>query len=393
MAEPSLNSILGPDLILEFLDSLAVPLHEDQRFCDLSVLASCSAVCRTWSAHAQRLLFRRVILPNNIYQEPFRRGSTRNSLPSFLAAINPATERGRWLAESVISLTVRHTGRSRTSDSTALATALLRTPNLRHLDTTTICCHFDSETLTRLRESGPRITSLCILQDIALGPAQTYTRTMHQLVASFPSIRLLEITSDLNSSLPPFDPPPNLSLVCVKFNTTMVQDVGSCLASLMNPAAEEPLQVLRHKSVGSHPSQLGTVLRAHGAHLRSLAVKTLEPEQLAHLPLCPQLERFEIGRFPDAATFASIPRTITALAISGSPSALGTRGVDELAPELKTFPHLKVFTWSSCPQPMRFPMLERVCKTRGIEVRFSATATELTDNAIERELRRKYIRI
>ncbi|KAJ7040595.1 hypothetical protein C8F04DRAFT_1311119 [Mycena alexandri] len=314
-----MNSILGPDLILEILDSLAVPLYLHQRSCDLSVLATCSAVCKAWSPHAQRLLFRRVVLPNNIYQEPFRRGSTRNNLPSFLDAIDPETERGRWLAESVIGLTLRHTGRTRTLDSAALATALLRTPNLRHLDTTTICCDFDSETLARLRESGPLITSLCILQDIALGPEQ-HKRTMHQLVASFPSIRLLEITSDLNSLLPPFNPLPNLSLVCVKFNTTMVQDVGPCLTSLMNSAAE-PLQVLWHKSLGSHPSQLGTVLRTHGERLRSLSVKTLEPEQLVHLALCARLERFEVGRFPDAATFASIPRMITHLMCPTNPSS------------------------------------------------------------------------
>lgn len=81
-----------------------------------------------------------------------------------------------------------------------------------------------------------------------------------QLVASFPSIRLLEITSDLNKSLLPFDPAPNLSLVAVKFNTTLVEDVGPCLASLMKPG-DEQLQMLWHKSKGGHPSALGDVLR------------------------------------------------------------------------------------------------------------------------------------
>ncbi|KAJ7040588.1 hypothetical protein C8F04DRAFT_1177928 [Mycena alexandri] len=68
----------------------------------------------------------------------------------------------------------------------------------------------------------------------------------------------------------------------------------------------------------------------------------------------------------------------------------GTLGVDELGQDLKTFPHLKVFTWSSCPQPMKFPVLEWTCKKRGIELRLSAT--ELADNnAIELELRQKLL--
>ncbi|KAJ6577614.1 hypothetical protein B0H19DRAFT_1120669 [Mycena capillaripes] len=392
MSGASIHSVLNPDLILEVLDCLAVPLHLHQRSCDLSVLAACSSVCRAWSSHAQRLLFRRVILPHNHYREPHRRGSTPNSLPSFLAAIDPATERGRWLSQSVVSFTLRHTGRGFTPNSAGLATVLLRTPNLRHFDVTTISCDFDPETLSRLRESGPRITSLCIFQDFAPTTTQ-HARIMHQLVACFPSIRILEISSNLNLLLPPFDPPPNLSLVCVKFNTTLIGDISACLASLMssNPAEDEPhLQVLWHKSKGGHPSELGDVLRTHGAHLRSLAIKTIDPAQ-ASLAACAQLERFEFGRFPDVATFALIPRSITALAVCGVP-VNGEQDIDNLVQELATFPHLKVLTWSSCPQPAMFPALEWVCRKREIELRTSA-AEVTDDNTIEMKLRQKYIRI
>ncbi|KAJ7187344.1 hypothetical protein C8R46DRAFT_1184959 [Mycena filopes] len=384
---------LSTDLLLEILDFLAVPLHLHGRSCDLSTLVACSEVCREWSPHAQRLLFRRIILPNNIYQEPFRRGMTRDSLPSFLDAIDPATERGRWLAESVVTLTLRHTGRLRTSDSTALATALLRTPHLRHLDVTTICCDFSPETFLQLRESGPRVTSLAVLQDIA-PPAWHHRRIMHQLVAAFPSIRLLEITSDLASTLEPFEPAPQLAgLVCVKFTTMMVTDPSVCLASLMDPAAAPPLQVFSHRSVGGHPSDLGAVLGDHGERLRSLAVKTVDPRQLAPLALCTQLERFEFGRFPDAAVFASIPPMITELAISGGPDGLpGEFSDDKLVAGIENLPHLRVLTWSSCPQPMLFPALEWTCRQRDIELRLSG-GESADDNTIELELRRKYIRI
>ncbi|KAJ7110825.1 hypothetical protein C8R43DRAFT_1041950 [Mycena crocata] len=398
MAEVSIQSVLSPDLILEILDCLAVPLPFHQRSCNLPVLAICSTVCKAWSAHAQRLLFRRVMIPHNIYSEPHRRATMQSSLPSFLAAIDPATERGRWLAESVLSFTLRHTGRELTADATGLATALLRMPNLRHLDVTTISCDFAPETFARLREYGPRITSLCILQDFSPFEAQ-HTRNMHHLVAAFPSIKLLEITSNLSPSLEPFDPPPRLALEAVKFNTTLVRDIGPCLASLLDleseierDDSEGRLQVLWHKSKGGHPSVLADVLSEHGGHLRSLAVRTLDADTASEsLALCTRLERFEFGRFPDRATLALVPRTIRALTVCGPEGSVGNNGAlignnaaldaDGLAQQLSTFPQLKVLTWSSCPQPSMssspqpamFPSLQWTCTKLGITLRLCAS--------------------
>ncbi|KAJ7458833.1 hypothetical protein B0H11DRAFT_2061192 [Mycena galericulata] len=400
MSEHSINSVLGLDLILEILDCLAIPLASHQRACDLSVLAACSSVCKPWSSHAQKLLFRRVIIPNNIYREPHRRGTTRNTLPSFLAAIDPGTERGRHLASSVLCLTLRHTGRDPTADPTGLATALLRTPNLRHLDVTTILCNFDPETLVQLRESGPRITSLCILQDFSALQEED-TRRMHQLVAAFPSIRLLEISSSFGMELAPFDPPLALSLVSVKFDTPFVQDIAPCLASLLRPPSEdqehesEPLQLLSHKSHIGYPSALSTVLQAHGSHLRSLTIRTLDVasatdhSSVPALRHCTRLERFELGVFPEASTLAFLPRTLHTLSISGLPNHDNAPPVGPFIYALSTFPHLRTLTWLFCPAP---PALVRLCASRGVELR--ASLFEMADdNAVEMELINKYVRI
>ncbi|KAJ7458086.1 hypothetical protein FB451DRAFT_1563983 [Mycena latifolia] len=389
----SILSVLAPDLIFEILDCLAIPLSFHQRSCNLAVLARCSLVCKAWSSHAQRLLFRRVMLPHNICREPHLRATSRSSLPSFLEAIDPTTERGRWLAESVIGLTVRHTGRSPTSDPTALATALLRTPNLRHLDVTTISCDFDDDTLARIaQECGPRITSLCILQDFAPSAAQ-HTRIMHRLVAALPSVRLLEVTAHLTPALPAFDPPPRLALAAVKFNTALVQDVGPCLASLLAEDSPTKLQLLRHSCTGPRPSVLGAVLPTHAADLRSLSLKSLESaaDPGASLALCTRLERLELVRVPDAATLAYIPRSITALAIAG---AQDNESLAALAQQLAAgaLPHLKALTWSMLPPHMPLLGLQHVCEVRGIELR-TAPGDLADDNPVEVELRRRYIRI
>ncbi|KAK7028598.1 hypothetical protein R3P38DRAFT_2937381 [Favolaschia claudopus] len=384
----SMNAVLGLDLILEVLDCLCVPIHFHQRACDLPVLTACSLVCKEWSPHAQRLLFRRVILPNNIYSHPHSRGGAQNPLPSFLVAIDTDTERGRWLAESVLSFTLRHTGRSLTADSPALATALLRMPNLRHLDVTTIFCDFDSETLLRLRTSGPRLTSLAITQDFSPSVGQ-HTRIMHRLVSLFPTLKILEITSELKSELAPFDPPPNLALECAKFNTAIAADISLCLASLLDPKAETPLQVLWHKSKAGHPSVLDGILATHGKHLRSIAFKSLDSEVCPPLHQCSILERFEYGRYPSADILAALPNTITALGISGFPEPVSR--IDSLEAALLRLPRLRILTWSLCLAPFDF-FVDQMCRRLGIQLRASATEV-MDDNAVELELRRKYIRI
>ncbi|KAJ7446995.1 hypothetical protein FB451DRAFT_1188507 [Mycena latifolia] len=350
----SMNSVLAPDLIFEILDCLAVPLPFHQRSCNLTVIARCRLY----------LLFRRVMLPHNIYREPHLRATSCNSLPSFLEAIDPATERGRWLADSVIR-------RLPTSDPTALATALLRTPNLRHLDVTTISCDFNDDTLARIgHECGPRITSLGILQDFTPSDVQ-HMRIMHRLVAALPNLRLLEVTAHLTPSLPAFDPPPHLALTAVKFNTGLMQDVGPCM--------------------GPHPSVLSAILPAHAAELCSLSIKSLAPnaDPASVLAFCMRLERLELGHVPDATTLACLPCSIATLAIAGAQD-------DEVLTALEqqlaagAFPQLKVLTWSVLPPHAPLLRLQSVCEAHRIELR-TALGELVDNNAVEVELRRRYI--
>ncbi|KAJ7642118.1 hypothetical protein FB45DRAFT_365579 [Roridomyces roridus] len=412
MSLSSINLMLGLDLILEILDCLAVPLPFHQRASSPGVLANCCLVCKAWLPHAQKLLFRRIILPHNIYSEPYLRGTTRNSLPSFLAAIDPANERGKRLASCVLSLTVRHTGRDRVSDSSSLATALLRTPNLRHLDVTTISCDFDAETLSLLRKKGPRITSLCILQDFSFS-APRHIQMMHDVIAAFPSIRLLEISSAPSGTLHAFDPPPNLSLASLKIHTKLVADIGPCLASLLgHPPTSNPKEVGLHGvgRLGRHNDTSGpglqllahnsadTHLPAHSTHLRSLSVKTIADAEpyFAH---CPNLERLELSRFPHPETFERIPRTLIGLAISGPPlwesaaAESGKRTTVEgaLISALEAFPRLESLTWSVCPI-REFVVLDEWCRKRGVGFRFSSGVVT-DDNTVELELRQKYLQI
>ncbi|KAJ7641872.1 hypothetical protein FB45DRAFT_901229 [Roridomyces roridus] len=372
---------------MSVLDCFAAPVVSHQTP-DLPGLSACSLVCKSWSIHAQRRLFRRVAIVSN-ESEPHQ-NARRISL--FLDAIHPATERGRCLGSCVLALTLRH------ADRKGLSKALLRVPNLRHLDTTTSSCDFDAPTLTAFRGKGPQITSLCIQEDFSFFPGQ-HSGRMHRLVAAFPSIRLLEITSNANSTLPPFEPPPKLSLVAVKFKTTLVQDIGPCLSSL---TAGDGLQLLLHDSLRGTRSFTPTP--DIGVNLRSLSLQTIDADALG-LVHCTNLERFELGRFPDLATLRAIPPSITALSISGTPAANVPVGISfgTFLEELESgFPNLRTLTWTVDFMPPAFAReaLEGVCKRRGVRLSLQVVSSERPDsekddseNAVELELKHRYIRI
>ncbi|KAJ7609537.1 hypothetical protein FB45DRAFT_368546 [Roridomyces roridus] len=432
---PSINSVLSQDLILDILDHLAVPLAFHERKCDLSVLSACSQVCRAWSPHSQRLLFQRLILPHNIHRSPYLRGTSRNALPSFLDAIDPTTERGRHLGSCVLSFTLRHTGRDADVVVTYpvwLATALLRTPNLRHLNVTTLLCDFNQDALEDIRERGPKITSLCILQDFSPAVVQ-HRRIMHQLVAAFPTIRLLEVTANLSPTLTPFDPPVNLALVSVKFNAMLATDFGPCLASLMQkptkesevdspPKHSEGLQLISHTSTRDSLPTLSAILTQHAPSLRSLSLKTLaldSPESQDALRNCTRLERLELGVLPSpsssssiAASLSALPQTLTTLLIGGPraapPDSLAVEALTRYIQMDSALPKLRTLSWHVSGSSPTQELIE-VCRARGVElnvrtgpgVNVDAGLLDggrdggdlIEENAVEVELRRRYLRI
>ncbi|KAJ7609488.1 hypothetical protein FB45DRAFT_944560 [Roridomyces roridus] len=431
---PSINSVLSQDLILDILDHLAVPLAFHERKCDLPVLSACSQVCRVWSSQSQRLLFRRVIIPHNIHRLPYLRGTSRNALPSFLDAIDPTTERGRHLGSCVLSFTLRHTGRDADVVVTYpvwLATALLRTPNLRHLNVTTLLCDFTQEALEDIRKRGPKITSLCILQDFSPAVVQ-HRRIMHQLVAAFPTIRLLEVTANLSPTLTPFDPPVSLALVSVKFNAMLATDFGPCLASLMQkpteegevdspPKHSEGLQLISHTSTRDSRPTLSAILNQHASSLRSLSLKTValdSPESQAALRNCTRLERLELGTLPSssstsiAASLFALPPTLTTLLIGGPraapPDPLAVEALTRHIQMDSALPKLRTLSWHVSGSSPTQELIE-VCRGRGVELNVRTGpgvnvdvglldggrdgGDLIEENAVEVELRRKYLRI
>lgn len=291
-------------------------------------------------------------------------------ISSFLATIDPITEKGSWLAASVRTLVFCHRPPYKCITANQLATALTRTRNLRELEMSLEpCSAFDEASLLNLRTASPQITSLKIIMDANYHWRVTNTITMRRLISSIPTLRLFEIRSHSARELPLFSPPLSLPLISITINTRFVRNFDAYVASLLDEG-EGTLEVL--SLGGSHdPSSLRRLLKVHGPYLRSLS---LDSTDLAVLDFCTHLEYFHLRRFPSVDDFAAIPRTIKAFAILGG-FALTSHcesippPIEYLLDQLQTFPSLKVLTWTLYKDHPRHQILCEICRARGIELR------------------------
>ncbi|KAJ7923842.1 hypothetical protein B0H13DRAFT_2655043 [Mycena leptocephala] len=187
----------SPELVLEILDMLAVPLAfqtDELPPTDRAALCSCSLVCKSWSTHSQRLLFQRVSI-DTLWTGIFpMRGQPRrpiNRITSFLETITADTEKSHWLRENVLSIILRpHLSK----DIIAILT------NLR------TCGSWISEqraclAMSSSRSCGTRcpVSGLCVSTQITRAhyfDGALAMASVIKLVTVLPTIRMLDVTGN-----------------------------------------------------------------------------------------------------------------------------------------------------------------------------------------------------
>ncbi|KAJ6514484.1 hypothetical protein C8R47DRAFT_1091229 [Mycena vitilis] len=387
-----------PELILEILDMLGLPLAFDtDQVPNCEALLACSLVCKSWSMHSQRLLFRRVKIDNEwsgmfAVSRPPAVPPASNVITSFLQTITGDTEKSRWLAQSVLSLNLHPYVGTKSADIVSILTNL---PNLRELDISRVACRFSDAELSQLRNSGVDIRSLCISTDntgpiTSMGPP-VWPGLMKLLVV-LPTIRMLTITANTARHILPHvtAPPLGLQLVSFKFKSKWVGDASSFIAALTGGRTDSGALQLYCHALSDTPAQLRGVLSVHGSRLRSIYLpgKVEDPHVLA---LCTRLERFECGTIPSDDLVAAIPRMINALTVTNltpdpvpappfpipretrrAPPKITPISVALLEHHLDTFPNLRVFTWVGSIIHPGFNGLRQRCVLLGIEVRARA---------------------
>ncbi|KAJ7036941.1 hypothetical protein C8F04DRAFT_1232855 [Mycena alexandri] len=404
------------EVFLEILGMLSLPLaFQSEHMTESTTLASCSLVCKSWSAPSQQLLFRRVRIDGQWSPPkvliPAIQMQTRGRLAYFLSTITADTNKSRWLRESVLSIILRPHAFTKSNDILAI---LIHLPNLRELSIDTIgsAFIFGEAELAQLQNSGPSIRSLHVNTDHPSSRRDsTAWPAVMNLIAAIPTIRMLDVTTNSVQQLPLVTPPLQYKLVSAKIRSKTVTNASQFLASL----GDHPLELF-------WPAESTQLPFAHGGHLRSLSIQG--PLQDVHaLRLCTRLERFECRTRPTEALIAAIPRTIAALyvqhavivpstppasddsipssrraAAAAAASTIArmvyaeeTRSVAHLTQQLDTFPNLRVFTWVGVTNP-ELAALKARCTSLGIEYR-PKELDSLSDDEVEFSLRRRLLAI
>ncbi|KAJ7714797.1 hypothetical protein B0H16DRAFT_1898972 [Mycena metata] len=403
------------EVFQEILGMLSLPLaFQSEHITESAALASCSLVCKSWAAPSQQLLFKRVrIDEQSVSIRTVAQMRMASRLAGFLHTITADTNKSRWLRESVLSIIFRSNKSTTSSQTLALLTHL---PNLREFSITTAGSEFffgDAE-LVQLRDSGPRIRSLCVNTDRLLSWRSLGTwPALMNLIAAIPTIRMLDITTNTVQQLPLATPPLQCNLVSVKIHSKTVTNANQFLASL----GDHHVELYWLAEPGLH--------LAHGGHLRSLCIQG-PLKDVDALRFCTRLERVECRTRPTEALIAAIPRTITALSVqhlivvpapppvpdlSGGSVASGRRAaaaaaaatiarmvyaeeaqtVAHIVQQLDTFPKLWVFSWVGVTDP-DLAALKARCGSLGIEYRAKGF-NSLSDDEVEFSLRQSLLTI
>ncbi|KAJ6460275.1 hypothetical protein C8R45DRAFT_1221138 [Mycena sanguinolenta] len=402
------------ELLEEILDVLAVPLRvPTNQLPERATLLSCSLVCRRWSRHSQRLLFRRVVIDfagTTAFGTNMGPDSP-NSIVSFLQSITADTDKSRWLGNNVLCLVLCPRAAAKPSDTLAF---LANLPNLRELDIPAEACAFTDAELSSLRSLGLNIRSLRVDADL-IGPFTPVPEqgwpALIRFLTAIPTLRMFDITVNSFQEFPPTPEQSELGLglglVSFKLQSRWLINGGPLLAFLVgNRTDNEALEVF-HRTEAKTPVDLQDILSAHGPHIRSLVV----PESLRNpnvLRLCAGLERFECETLPNRGVVDAIPRTITTLAITNPTSQrlsldLADTGrvvepsVAYLMEQLETFPALRVFTWVGSTEHSGLTALCERCTDLGIGMRFRRELffgpIEHREDEVEFALRSRLLRI
>jgi hypothetical protein len=356
------------EVVLTILEAAYFDESQDP---DVDLLRNCALVCRAWSTHAQKLLFRRVRLCSE----------------SAFASFSEAVDRHRLLGDAVVQMraVLDHTQPGCLKQS-SLAVAVSRCPNLYGLDLAQYGCmasgkevvgspsqermrrdapSFDEHSLELLR-AGPRITAL------HFSSWSDSDQSVLQLLKVWPSLNSLSITGT----------PPILSpdVTYEPFPCTLQELRLNCqrepskefLSWLLDHTAEEKsLRVIDLERQPS-PELLDYLVEKHGETLHSLAVPSFAMHEHAHAAMrCRSLRelRTESSWFSPVVC-RQMPESIQHLAF-GLDRDTVLNSIIDLVNSMDELQAVTVNIWRDGEHHSLLPSLKMACAYRGIDLRLT----------------------
>ncbi|KAG2048857.1 hypothetical protein BDR06DRAFT_962150 [Suillus hirtellus] len=357
------------------LTILETAYFDDRGGPDIDLLSKCTLVCKAWSLHAQKLLFRRVRLHSH------------SAFASFTHAVNRNSPRGRILGDAVVQMrAVLDYNQPGCLNQSSLAVAVVNCPNLYELDLAQygyVAAGKDvvgSPAQERMRRPAPSFDERSLALLIA-GPHITAlnfsnwsenTQSLLQLLEVWPSLKSLSITGTSPVLSPGMTYPPfpcaleELRLNCQR------EPAKEFLDWLLHRSAEEKsLRVIDLERQPS-PEFLDFLVEKHGETLHSLAIPSFATHEHAHAAMrCRSLRELRTeSSWSSPVICRQMPETIQHLAFGLDLDTL----LNPIVDLVKTRDDLRAITvnlWRDGHRHPQFAFLQMACAYHGVDLRLT----------------------
>ena len=351
---------MAASLPVEIVDTIVGCTYYTNSIIDKNTLSSIALLCRSWSASAQRLLFKRVLIR---YVRDYN---------SFLEATNLATHRGSTLGSYVRVLEVLAGDKagSTTITDTDLVTLISHTPRLYELVLSVVNIHqLSEESVRRLRglaTRSPRYTSSMQgsapmrVRSLALVSCGVQSPILYQLLSIWPTIEFLYIGVEIAA------PPPKWNAEFKLYELTLMRTPRPYVMSWLLSSSMDTLRIASFRDApGRDHDQL---LEQLGLHLRSLRLMNYSLRAAAVIRRCPNLEEFVLIQLSTLIKLTDLPPTVEHLSCRNLPGE--DQALDNVIDILGGLPKLRTITCNiQAKMDWRFQTLASICSSREIELR------------------------
>ncbi|OJA11861.1 hypothetical protein AZE42_03259 [Rhizopogon vesiculosus] len=348
---------------------------------DVDLLRNCALVCRAWSVHAQKLLFRRVRL------------CSESAFASFSEAVDRRLPRGRLLGDTVIQMrAILDYTQPGCLTQTSLAMAVSHCPNLYGLDLAQYGCmapgkdvvassaqermplhapSFDEHSLALLK-AGPRITAL------HFSSWSDSDQSVLQLLQIWPSLKSLSITGTppvLSPSVTYEPIPCTLQEFRVNCQREPSKEFLSWL--LHHSAEEKSLQVI---DLERQPTSelLDYLVEKHGEALHSLAIPSFAMHEHAHAAMrCRSLRELRTeSSWSSPVVCRQMPESIQHIAFGLDMDTVLTPIIN-LVNTRDELQAITVNIWRDGDHHPQLPSLKMACAYRGVDLRLTRDVRQM----------------
>ncbi|OCH91228.1 hypothetical protein OBBRIDRAFT_729172 [Obba rivulosa] len=318
---------------------------------DVATLKSCALVSSSWSAQSQKLLFRSIRFHNNPHDN--------RKLQHFLGAIDPLSERGRYLGSCVRTIDIHVSERGTVHCSVLDFRFILENcPRLYEVILSIDMHQFDDTTMDALRtisaDSGRGAIRALTLRCGVQSPI------LYQLLQLWPTVQFLRIATELAA------PPPSQPLTAQFYELVLFRVPTQAPFTWLLSNSLQSLEIVDFREL---PEKcMDHLLESLGPRLRSLRLLRYNSRAAAVVKFFTKLEELVLFQLSSFLGLENLPQTLEHLSFRNFPWS-SSPSLQSVISAIDTLPQLRIVSCdSSTKDHPDFPLLSLKCSERNIKL-------------------------